>query len=263
MSLSTEPETSPTAVEPNRHDDPSAHEKAQHRRLSRWGGIAGLTGAGLLAGSMAVVVSLGLPDASDPETLTDFANIKSGRIAEHVLYLGALVLFALHVLVLHQLLARAHRPAALFGAALAEFGLVMMAASSMLHVATAPLADLYTSPGASPSDLRAIEYAWHGAQSVFDTMLATGALLVPVGFVLLGLAMLRTPLFSRGISMLALGLGVVGIVGATIGIVDPGSIFLAASVLAIGVFHFSVGWATLTTAKTSAGLAGSAPVLGD
>ena len=48
----------------------------------------------------------------------------------------------------------------------------MMAASSLLHVSTAPLAELYTDPDTAPEDLPAIEYAWHGAQSVFDTMLA-------------------------------------------------------------------------------------------
>ena len=105
-----------------------------------------------------------MPDASDPETLTDFADIESGRTAEHFLYLGALILFALHVFV---------------------------------------------------------EYAWHGAQSVFDTMLATGVLLVPIG------------------------LGALGIIGATIAIVDPGSAFSAVSVLAIALFHLIAGWRTL------------------
>ena len=263
MSIPTQTSVSTGATAPGRHDEPSLSEQTAHRQMSRWGGMAGVLGAGLLASSLAVVVALGLPDASDPETLTDFANIKSGRIAEHVLYLGALVFFALQVLVLHLLLTRAHRAGALFGAAFAEFGFVMMAASSMLHVATAPLADLYTAPGTSPSDLRAIEYAWHGAQSVFDTMLATGALLVPIGIVLLGLSMLRAPLFSRSVAILAIGLGAVGIIGAAIGIVDPGSMFLAASVLAIGVFHLCVGWATLKSSRTFGDSAASAPILHD
>ena len=92
------------------------------RQLIRWGGVAGLAGVISLLGSLVVVVALGLPDASDVETLTDFANLESGRIAEHALYLGALVLFALHILVLHRMLRTAHEAAALFGAAVAEFG---------------------------------------------------------------------------------------------------------------------------------------------
>ncbi len=218
------------------------------RQLSRWGGLAAVAGVILMVSSVAVVTALGLPDASDPSTLTEFADIKSGRIAEHFLYLGALVLFALHVLVLHRLLRATDPAAALFGAAVAAFGYVIMAASSLLHVATSPLADLYTAPDTPPEDLRMIEYAWHGAQSVFDTMLVTGVLLVPIGIVLLGVAMRSTPPFGPGLTMLTIGLGTVGIIGAVIAVVDPGSMFAAVSVLAIVVFHLSAGWRTLTLA---------------
>ncbi len=217
--------------------------RTQDRQLTRWGGLAGLGGFVLLLGSAIVVTVLGLPDASDVETLTDFADIESGRIAEHFLYLGALMLFALHVVVLYRLLRKSHLAAALFGAVVAAFGFVMMAASSVLHLSTSPLADLYTD--AAPGDLRAIEYAWHGAQSVFDTMLVTGVFLVPIGIVLFGVAMWKAPAFGRRLSMLAIGLGTLGVIGAVIGMVDPGSMFVAVSVLAIAVFHLGSGWRTL------------------
>ena len=223
----------------------SQSAQATDRELSRWGGVAGLAGVVCMLGSVTVVVSLGLPDASDVETLTDFADIESGRIAEHFLYLGALMLFALHGFVLQRLLKRAHPAAALFGTAVASFGLVIMAASSVLHVSTSPLAELYTAPDVSPADQRAIEYAWYGAQSVFDTMLTTGVLLVPIGIVLLGVAMRRTPAFGFRLSVLSIGLGTVGVIGAAIAVVDPGSVASALSVLAITVFHLSIGWRTL------------------
>ena len=221
------------------------------RELSRWGGIAGLAGAVLLVCSAVVVGVLGLPDASDAETLTDFPNIESGRIAEHFLYLGALMMFALHVFVLYRLLRTSHLAAALFGTVVSAFGLLIMAASSLLHVSTAPLSDLYTASDTPAADLAAIEYAWHGAQSVFDTMLATGVLLVPIGMVLLGLAMLRTTSFGSNLPKLAIGLGIVGTIGAVIAVIDPGSVFSALAVLAIGVFHLSIGWRTLKLGDTA------------
>jgi hypothetical protein len=227
-----------------RHDE-SQFERTPGQQLCRWGAVAGLVGVLLMVASLVVVVALGLPDASDVETLTDFADIESGRIAEHFLYLGALMLFALHVLVVHRLLVPANPAAALFGTALVEFGLVMMAASSLLHVATSPLADLYTASDTPPEDLPSIEYAWHGAQSVFDTMLATGVLLVPIGIVLLGLAMRRAPAFGPRLTWLTFGLGTVGIVGAAIAVVDPGSMYSAVSVLAIVAFNLSIGWRML------------------
>jgi hypothetical protein len=215
------------------------------RQLSLWGGRAAVAGAVMLLGSVVVVVALGLPDASDVETLTDFPDIEAGRIAEHLLYLGALVLFSLHVLVLYRLLSGANPAAALFGTTIAIFGLATMAASSLLHVSTSPLSDLYTAADTPPEDLPAIEYAWHGAQSVFDTMLATGLLLVPVGIVLLGVAMRNAPTFGPRRTPVTLGLGAVGVVGAVISVIDPASDASAVSVLAIVAFALSAGWRTL------------------
>ncbi|MDH3754259.1 MAG: hypothetical protein OEU32_10350 [Acidimicrobiia bacterium] len=246
MVISFQPKVSAERAASVQPGGSSQSEQDPDRQLYLWGGGAGLAGVTLMVVVAVVVGALGLPDASDVETLRDFADIESGRIAEHLLYLGALMLFALHVLVLHRLLRTAHPPAALFGTAIAEFGLVMMAASSLLHVATSPLADLYTSPDTPSEDLQSIEYAWHGAQSVFDTMLTTGVLLVPIGIVLLGLAMRSAPAFGPRLTMLAIGLGTVGIVGATIAVVDPGSAFSAASVVAIVAFHLGTGWRTLT-----------------
>ena len=242
MAISSGHNVSVTGSDSSGHGGSSPSELTPDRQLARWGGVAGLAGVVLMLGAVAVVVAFGLPDASDTESLTDFADIESGRIAENTLYLGALMLFALHALVLHRLLRTAHPAAALFGTAMAVFGLVTMAAGSLLHVATSPLAELYDNPDTPPEDLPMIEYAWQGAQSVFDTLLATGVLLVPIGIVLLGIAMRESPAFGLRLTRLTFGLGTVGIVGAMIAIVDPGSAFSAASVLAMVVFFLSTGW---------------------
>ena len=201
--------------------------------------------------SVAVVLGLDLPDASDPETLTDFADIEPGRIAEHFLYLGALISFALHAFVLHRVLRPAHAAAALFGTVVASFGLVIMAASSMLHVATAPLHELHAAADTPAEDRQMIEYAWQGAQSVWDTMLVTGVLLVPIGIVLFGIAMRAAPSFGPRLTWLTIGLGSVGVIGAAIELIDPSSDLSAAAVLAIVVFNLTVGWRTYTLGSSS------------
>ena len=243
---------SPKGVAQGRIAEPSQPERTQDHQLVRWGGVAGLAGVALLLASAVVVGILGLPDASDVETLTDFADIETARIAEHFLYLGAVMGFALHVFVLNRLLRTAHPAAALFGTVMAGFGLVIMAASSLLHVSTSPLADLYTDSETPTEDLPAIEYAWHGAQSVFDTMLATGVLLVPIGIVLFGIGMRSTPAFGARLAMFTIALGAVGIIGAAIAVIEPGSMAAAGSVLAIMLFHLSTGWRTLTLGNDAA-----------
>ena len=226
-------------------------ETESDRRLLRWGGSAGLAGVVLMVGAVLVVAGLGLPDASDVETLTDFDDIELGRNLEHFFYLGAVMLFALHALVLYHALAKAHRPAALFGVAMAEFGLAMMAASSLLHLSTSPLSDLYDDPGASAAERQAVESAWYAAQSVFDTMLITGVLLVPIGIVLFGVAMRSASAFGSRLAMVTIGLGVLGIVGAAIAVIVPGSAFAAAAVLVIVVFNLVAGLRTLRLGRTT------------
>lgn len=243
MSLSSQPDAPHSELQP---------EGAPDRQLCRWGGIAALAGVASMIGTGVVVGALGLPDASDVETLRDFGDIETGRIFEHFLYLGALVLFALHIVVLNRLLAPAHRPAALFGTVVAQFGLVIMAASSMLHLSTSPLAELTTDPDTPVDDLASIEYAWHGAQSVFDTMLVTGVLLVPIGIVLFGLAMLRATEFGPRLAWFAIVTGTLGFAGAAIEAVDRDLEFSAVAVLAIVAFHLSSGWRTLTLANHDA-----------
>lgn len=238
----------------SRHTTPTPTESSrsvqeQDLQMLRWGGVAGLAGVISMLGAFVVVGASGLPDASDVKTLRDFADIKSGRIAEHSLYLAALLLCALHFAVLHRVLRTSHPAAALFGTVTASFGLVIMAASSMLHLSTSPLADLYTAPDTSPEERQMIEYSWHGAQSVFDTMLATGVLLVPIGIVLLGIAMRGASAFGRRLTAFTFGLGIAGIVGAAIAIVVPGSAFAAVGVLAIVAFCAGTGWRLLTLGK--------------
>lgn len=231
-----------------RERDPSGSAISPNGQLARWGGVAGMAGAGLLVASAVVVGAFGMPDASDVETLTDYNNIQTGRIIEHFLYLGALMLFALHIAVLHRLVQKSHQPATLFGTVFAGFGLVIMAASSLLHLSTSPLAELYNEPGATAEDLQAVEYAWAGAQSVFDTMLVTGVLLVPIGIILFGVALRHAPMFEPWVSRMALGLGAVGVIGATIAVIDPGSMAAAGAVLAIVIFHLLAGWKTFRLA---------------
>ncbi len=229
-------------------------EKGADRQLLQWGGIAGIAGALFMFGTLIVVTVLGLPDASEVETLTDYPAIAGGRMAEHFLYLGALVLFALHVVVLYRMLRPAHPAAALFGAATAVMGLITMAASSLLHISTAPLSDLYEA--AEAGERAAIEAAWAGAQSVFDTMLATGVLLVPIGLLLLGMAMRRFPAIASSIMWLTIGIAAVGVIGAVIAIIDPGSMFSAISVLGMTVVMLATGWQMLRVRAGMTGLVG-------
>ena len=66
---------------PMSNEGSTESDRFRERQLARWGGTAGLGGVVLMLLAFGVVIGLELPDASDPETLTDFADIEAGRIA--------------------------------------------------------------------------------------------------------------------------------------------------------------------------------------
>jgi hypothetical protein len=83
---------------------------------------------------------------------------------------------------------------------------------------------------------------WQATEGIFDALFGAGLLLVPIGFIALGVAMLGAPAFGTGFSGVSVVLGVVGVVAASVLLVDPLSLSAFVGVLALIVFHLVVGW---------------------
>ena len=83
---------------------------------------------------------------------------------------------------------------------------------------------------------------WQATQGIFDAFFGVGLLLMPIGVIALGVAMLRTPAFGKGFGSVSVVLGAVGVVAATVLLVDPLSPIAFVGVLALIVFHLVVGW---------------------
>jgi hypothetical protein len=115
-------------------------------------------------------------------------------------------------------------------------------AGALVHVAHAPLSDLYLAPGATPGDQATLALLWQATWGIFDAMLAVGFFVVTIGLIALGMAMLGTPAFGKGFGGVSVVLGVVGLVAAAFFIVDPSSMIGAGSFFAIVIFYFVLGW---------------------
>jgi hypothetical protein len=83
---------------------------------------------------------------------------------------------------------------------------------------------------------------WQATEGIFDALFGVGLLLVPIGFIALGVAMLGTPTFGKGFGGVSVALGVVGVVVASVLLVDPLSPSAFVGVLALIVFHLVLGW---------------------
>jgi hypothetical protein len=214
------------------------------RGVMRWGGLAGVASAFLLLITFGIVGIFVGVDALAPAGLIErFPEIRPARIVENGLYLAVIALWFIHLAALHQATRRYRPAAALFGRVLAALGLVVLAAGALPHIATTPISDFYHAPGATAEQQATLVLLWHATQGIFDTLLVTGLLVLPVGLMALGLAMRSTPAYGPRVGSLAVGLGAVGFASALVNIVEVSGL-ASISVFALIAFHVVVGWKT-------------------
>src|SRR5918998_2997100 len=184
----------------------------EEKSVLRWGGLAGILGGIIFIVVFVIVIVFVGPDPAEPEgEVMRFPDIRAARTVEDSLYLVVLILWVLHFLALYRALRRTSLAPALFGSVLGIVGLGVLAAGALPHVATAPISDLYHAPGATPEDQATLVLLWQATQGINDGLFGVGLLLVPIGFIALGVAMLGAPAFGRGFGGVSVALGVIGI----------------------------------------------------
>jgi hypothetical protein len=215
----------------------------QERTVLRWGGLAGVLGGIVFILVFIIVAAFVGTDTLQPEEWIErFPDIRAARTVENSLYLVVLVLWIPHYLTLYRALRGTSLAPALFGSALGMLGLVMLMAGALPHVATAPLSDFYHAPGVTAEDQASLVLMWQATEGIFDALLITGLVILPIGHIALGLAMLKSPAFGRGVGRMSVLLGAIGTIAAGVLLIDPLSPIAVASILALIIFHLVVGW---------------------
>ncbi len=214
----------------------------QEKSVLRWGGLAGILG-GVLFILVMIVVGVLIP--SDPPDLAEWAarfpNIHVIRVVENGIYLVALILEIPLFIAMFWALRKTSLAPALFGSVLGIVGLIAMVVSATPHVAHAPLSDLYHSPGVTLEAQAALALMWQATWGVFDAMLYVGFFVVPIGLILLGVAMFRAPAFGKGFGTVSVALGVLGLVSAVLQMAAPAAPFGVGSYFACLIFYFVLG----------------------
>jgi hypothetical protein len=222
---------------------------AQADPTFRWGGLAGIGGSILMLATFGFVGAFVGMDITPEQSLTTFPQIRAARTVENSLYLGVLLLWLVHALGLYRALRRTNPTLALIGTALSILGLVLLAAGALPHVATAPLSDLYHAPGATLQDQTTLVLLWHGIEAMFEALLFTGLVILPLGLIALGTAMLGAPGYGTRISRTTVALGVTGLAAATAVVAGAPGIIVAVGVFALIGFHLAAGWKTHRLAR--------------
>jgi hypothetical protein len=215
----------------------------EEKRVLRWGGLAGVLGGIILIFVFFFVIVIVGADPAGPEgPIMRFPDIRAARTLENSLYLVVLILWVAPFLALYRALRGTSLAPALFGSVLGVLGLTVLAAGALPHVSTAPIADLYHATGATPEDQATLVLLWQATQGNYDALLSVGLFILPIGLTALGVAMLGAPAFGRGFGGVSVVLGVVGLVAASVFVVDPLSPSVFVVFLVLIVFHLVLGW---------------------
>ena len=219
----------------------------------RWGGILGMLGALLL---IFVFVFVAVVVGEDPDTLegplTRYPEISTQRIVENGLYLMVFVLWIPFSLALYRALRRSNPAAALFGSGLSISGLIVLAAGALPHVAAGSISDLYHAPGTTAADQTTLELIWQTNQSLNDAYLVVGTVLITIGLLAFGMAMLADRQFSGRLGWVNTGLAAAGILGAAVFLIDPASPSVLVVFLVLIAFHLGTGWKLYALSQTPA-----------
>jgi hypothetical protein len=215
----------------------------EEQSVLRWGGLAGILGGITFILVFIIVIVFVGPEPAEPEgEVMRFPDIRAARTLENSLYLLVLILWVAHFLALYRALRETSLAPALFGSVVGIVGLGMLAAGALPHVATAPISDLYHAPRATPQEQATLVLLWQATQGIFDALFIAGLAILPIGLIVLGVAMLGAPAFGKGFGWVSVVVGVVGVVAASVLLVDPLSPSAFVGVLALIVFHLVVGW---------------------
>jgi hypothetical protein len=151
-------------------------------------------------------------------------------------------LWVVHFLALYRALRETSLAPALFGSVLGILGLVVLAADSLHHIWQTPISDLYHASGATLEAQATLVLLWQSTHGIFNALLVTGLVLLPIGVTALGVGMLGTPAFGKGVGGVSVVIGILGVVAGIVQLIDPGSSIAVVGVLSLIVFHIAVGW---------------------
>ena len=217
----------------------------------RWGGLVGIL--------VFIVWIVDLPlygyvDPFVPDGLMRFPDFRVALAVNTILCMTIAFLSVTFVLVLYRVLRGTSQSLALLGSLLGVIGYIATAfGDASTFLAFAPISDLYHAT-ATPEVQTTVVLLWDATRGLTNTFFFIGILFMMLGFIILGITMLRSPSFGRRFGGISILLGLIGIVGVVVSLFIPGSIGM--QVMGIGVFANLIflslfGWKVYRLSKTT------------
>ena len=222
----------------------------KEKSVLRWGGLAGILAGIFLILTIVILIGFVPLDPADTEGLVmREPDVRAAVTVGESLFLVFVILAVPLFLALYWALRGTSLAAALFGSVLGVMGLVVEAAASLPHVAFAPISDLYHAPGATPAEQAILVLMWQATQGIFNALDAVGLLLLSIGLIVLGVAMLGAPAFGKGFGGASVVLGVAGAAGIILSPIASDALFLAP--IAVLIFALLLGWKVYSLSRAA------------
>ena len=223
------------------------------RSVLKWGGLAGILGG--IVFLLVPIVQFGFvpPAPSDPSAVVArFPSISVALTIGNNINFVADILFLALLVALYRGLRGTSLAPALFGTAMSILGLAVLFTETQTQVAFAPLSDLYHQAGTTATQQQTLGYVWQAAQGMFFELDVAAGLLLSLGFVLIGIAMIRAQSFGKGVGALSAILAAIATLGiALIPILGEGSIVAVLAVPVYIVLPILWGWKLYRMSKIS------------
>ena len=219
------------------------------KSVLRWGGLAGMMVPIFFILTAVILLALVPQEPSDPEGLVmRFPEDRAAIAVGEGFYLVAVILLVTLFLALYRALRGTSVAPDLFGSGLGLVGLVVLAVGALPNIAFNPISDLYHAPGATPEEQATLVLMWQSIQGIFNETDMVGFILMAIGFIVLGVAMLGSPAFGKRFGVVSMVLGVAVAVGMSILGVESDSV-IPFVLIAFMVFPLIFGWKLFSLSK--------------
>jgi hypothetical protein len=215
---------------------------AGEKSILRWGGLAGVVGGIIFVLSIGYQVGVvgTATTASGAGPIIRFPSVSTAIIVGQTLFLAATVLMVPLFLALYRVLRTSSSAAALFGTGLSFLGLAVLAVESEPNVAMASISAQYHAAGATAAQQATAVQIWQATQGMFNELDTCAFIFLSVGLIVLGVAMYRTPSFSKVFGVVSAFFGVAGLSALAFYAVDSATFSLFA-LLTFVVFPILLG----------------------
>jgi uncharacterized protein DUF4386 len=233
-------------------DEPAAITIAEETAVIRWGGVSGFVGGIIFVASIFYQVAfIGTgTTAAGAGPIMRFPGLQTQIVVGQTLFLVGTVLMVPLFLALYRLLRRSSLAPALFGFAVSFLGLAVLAVESEPNVAMAQISAQYHAAGATAAQQDAAVIVWQATQGMFNEFDTCAYIFLSVGFILLGVAMARSPKFGSVFGGLTGVIGVVGLLGVA-AVPVTSAVFAIPAALTFVVFPLLLGWKVFGLSRAS------------